>query len=548
MGWDFDCARAQRPKGLAMNNTYNIYKVKHSKLAQLIEKIAGVGLHQQKTHISNGYSMTFYFSEKVKGNDIWWWDTYKDFFNDDVVKPTNTFHFGMLLSHHIEKPEQIYAVSLGKAHFYLSKLIQYDFGIDLAVRMADENTILLKKSRYFTGTKRQDVSSYQRFQPNGYEPGESVDHLKLRASDRELWGERNIIFADSIQMDMDRNPLDLSEIFDRIEAGLRGEEIIRLPKLEAVADELRDELDELLFTSIKNRQGDVQIDEFQVYGVAICFSFHDYDYRLSAKKSGEAGVHRKHIGNSLTVDKISDFLINHEDIDDINSVSVQFKSDDHGAFTQDLKEILDLPIAYDGYHYFLRNGDWYKFNQTFMNYLKHSLDTIETILMEPLDEADYIHWRDEKQRKIDADEPVDDKLIYRESYFNKKQCAEQGYTLLDRQLTQLQSLERGKKKYRIEVADLFKDREIISVKISETSHELIYNIEQSRDAVELIKRGAIDFDQEFDAAAIWFVFENEIQRITEFNSIQFLLAVESWQKMVRSFGLTPRIYISKHNK
>jgi len=531
-----------------MNNTYNIYKVKHSKLAQLIEKIAGVGLHRQKTHISNGYSMTFYFSEKVKGNDIWWWDTYKEFFNDDVVKPTNTFHFGILLSYHIEKPERIYVVSLGKAHFYLSKLIQYDFGIDLAVRMADENTILLKKSRYFTGTKRQDVSSYQRFQPNGYEPGESVDHLKLRASDRELWGERNIIFADSIQMDMDRNPLDLSEIFDRIEAGLRGEEIIHLPKLEAVADELRDELDELLFTSLKNRQGDVQIDEFQVYGVAICFSFHDYDYRLSAKKSSEAGVHRKHIGNSLTVDKISDFLIEHEDIDDINSVSVQFKSGDHGVFTQDLKEILDLPIAYDGYHYFLRNGDWYKFNQTFMDYLKHSLDTIETILMEPLDETDYIQWRDEKQRKIDAEEPVDDKLTYRESYFNKKQCAEQGYTLLDRQLTQLQSMERGKKKYRIEVADLFKDREIISVKISETSSELIYNIEQSRDAVELIKRGAIDFDQEFDAAAIWFVFENEIQRITEFNSIQFLLAVESWQKMVRSFGLTPRIYISKHNK
>ena len=162
--------------------------------------------------------------------------------------------------------------------------------------------------------------------------------------------------------------------------------------------------------------------------------------------------------------------------------------------------------------------------------MKHSLDMIETILMEPLDEADYIRWRDEKQRKIDAEEPVDDKLIYRESYFNKKQCAEQGYVLLDRQLTQLQSMERGKKQYRVEVADLFKDKEIISVKISETSPELIYNIEQSHNSVELIKRGAISFDQEFNAAAIWFVFENEIQRITEFNSIQFLLAVESWQR------------------
>lgn len=349
-------------------------------------------------------------------------------------------------------------------------------------------------------------------------------------------------------MDMDRNPLDLAEVFDRIEAGLRGEEVIRLPKLEAVADELRDELDKLLFISLKNRQGNVQIEEFHVYGVAICFSFHDYDYRLSAKRHGEAGTYRKNIGNSLTVDQISDFLIEHNDIDDINSVSVQFKSGDHGVFTQELKEILDLPIAYDGYHYFLRSGDWYKFNQTFMDYLKHSLDMIDTVLKEPLDEADYIRWRDEKQRKIDAVEPVDDKLTYRESYFNKKQCVDQGYVLLDRQLTQLQSMERGKKQYRVEVADLFKDKEIISVKISEASPELIYNIEQSRDAVELIKRGEIKFDQEFNAAALWFVFEDEIQRITEFNSIQFLLAVESWQKLVRSFDLTPRIYISKHNR
>ncbi len=531
-----------------MHNTYNIYKVKHTKLAQLKEKLNAVGLREQKTRISNDYSMTFYFSDKVKGNDIWWWETYREFFNDDVVKPTNTFHFGLLLCHHTDRPENIYAVSLGKAHFYLSKFIQHDFGIDLAVRMADENTILLKKSRYFTGTKRQDVSSYQRFQPNGYEPGESVDHLKLRASDRDLWGERNIIFADSIQMDMDRNPLDLAEIFDRLEASMGGEEIIRLPKLEPVADELRAELDKLLFTSIKTRQGNVKVEEFHVYGVAICFSFHDYDYRLSAKKSTEAGAYRKNIGNSLTVEEISDFLIEHDDIDDINAVSVQFKSGDHGVFTQELKEILDLPIAYDGYHYFLRNGDWYKFNQTFMDYLKHSLDTIATVLKEPLDEADYIRWRDEKQRKIDANEPVDDKLTYRETYFNKKQCTDHGYLLLDRQLTQLQSMERGKKQYRVEVADLFKDKEIISVKISETSSELIYNIEQSRDAVELIRRHEIEFDQELNAAALWFVFEDEIQRITEFNSIQFLLAIESWQKLVRSLGLTPRIYISKHNK
>lgn len=531
-----------------MNTTYNIYKVKAEKLEGLIDKLHTVGLREQKTHISNSYSMSFYFSEEIKNNKIWWWKTYRNFFNDGVKEPTNTFHFGMLLCRDTNKPENIYAVSLGKAHFYLSKFIQYDFGIDLAARMADEHTILLKKSRYFASSKRQDVSSYQKFQPNSYEPGESVNHLKLKASDVELWGGRSIVFADSIQMDMDRTPMELAEIFDRIDTTMASAEIIHLPKLEAVAGDLCTELDKLLFNSIKTKQGYVAVEEFYVYGVSICFSFHNYDYRLSAKKKKDRGLALKNLGNTLTIEDISGFLEEHEDIDDINDLRIQFQCDGYSPFTQSLKELLDLPIDYDGYHYFLNHGEWYKFNQTFMEYLKGSLEGLETLIQEPLDEADYVRWRDDKQRQIDAEEPVEDKLTYREIYFNKKQCSDNGYTLLDRQLIQIQSMAGDKKQYRVEVADLYKDGEIISVKIATASQDLIYNVEQSRDSVELIKRGEINFDHKLEKAALWFVFDREINRITEFNSIQFLLAIESWQKAIKKLGLTPRIYISTHIK
>jgi uncharacterized protein (TIGR04141 family) len=515
---------------------------------QLLEKLGAVGLAEQKTLQPGKYSMTFYYSEKIKGNEVWWWQIYREFFNENVKEPKNIFHFGILLCRNVEKPEEIYAVSLGKSHFYLSRFIYPDFGIQLAVRMADENTILLKKSRYFAGTKRQDVSSYQRFQLGSYEPGESVDHLKLKASNKEVWGDRNIIFADSIQMDMDRSPLDLSVIFDQIDANIAGQEIIHLPKLEPVADELVGELDRLLFASVKDMKGNVQIEEFYVYGVAICFSFHDYDYRLSCKKPGQAGFYRKDTRNTLEVSDISAFLNDHQDITDINEVRIQFRNDDKGAFTKDLKELLDLAIDLGGYQYFLKGGDWYKFNQTFMEYLKRSLDSIETELKNGLDEADYKQWKAEKERQIKAGELVDDNLTYRESYFNKKQCADNGFFLLDRQLTQIQALEQGKKKYKVEIADLFKDGEIISVKIAEANHQLIYNIEQSKDAVELISRGVVQFNEELTTAALWFVFEDDIQRITQFNSIQFLLAIESWQKLVKSFNLKPKLYISKHNK
>ena len=95
---------------------------------------------------------------------------------------------------------------------------------------------------------------------------------------------------------------------------------------------------------------------------------------------------------------------------------------------------------------------------------------------------------------------------------------------------------------------MYKDGEIISVKISMENQDLIYNIEQSKTAIELIMRKAIAFDGEISGAALWFVFEQDCARITEINSIQFLLAVESWRKAVLALNLKAKIYISKHQK
>lgn len=526
-----------------MPNTYNIYKIKHHKIKELKEKLKSVGLVEQKTLPVSNYSKTFYFSENIKGNDVWWWEIYKEFFNDNVKEPKNTFNFGVLLCQNLENEEKIYAVSLGKSHFYLSKFIHLDFGIDLAIHVADESSILLKKSRYFTGTKRQDVSSYQQFQKDSYEAGESVDHLKLKAAKKEIWGERNIIFADSIQMDMDKQPLELSAIFQLIDESFCGEKIIHLPKLESVGAEATSELDKLLLEHLKNANGEVLIEEFQVHGIAICFSFHDYDYEIKAK--GENSNYRKALGNSIDVQSISDFLGEHPDVTDINNVTVQFKNEDTGRFTRSLKEILDCPIEYEEQQYFLKSGEWFLFNQTFMEYLRRSLGSIEIKLEEPLVESAFIAWQKKKRENA---KPDDDKVDYREAYFNQKICVERGCQLLDRVLTDIKSLEQKRRSYQVEVADIYNDGEIISVKISKKKPELIYNIEQSRDAITLIKNKTIKFDEELRSAALWFVFEDDVKKITDVNSIQFLLAVESWHKLVTSHGLIPRIYISKHER
>lgn len=529
-----------------MINTYNIYKLKFTEISGLLQKIESVGLVEQKTQIYDNYEMTFYFSEKVEGNDVWWHETYKDFLNSSSNSPKNIFHFGLLICKDADNPEDIYAVSLGKSHFYLAKFIEPNFGINLAVRMGDQKTTILKKSRYFTGTKRHEVSSYENFNINSYESGESVEHLKIKASNYEIWGDKNIIFADSVQLNVNKSPSELAQILNEISDTLTTQEVIKLPKLEPVTDlNLEVELDSKILDSLQENVS-IGIEEINVSGINITFRFNEYNYEL-IYRNGRKQRAKLELGNSFDMSMISSFIKDH-DIKNLDDLYVKFKIEESGRFTQPLKEILDFYTSVGDAQYFLKCGKWFKFNETFTAYLKKSLEQIPLIFTHDLIEADYLAWKGNKERQIENDESLVNKLKYREYYFNENLSINYGYKLLDRQLKEIQSLNDKGKNYKVEVADLYKDNEIISVKISAKPQDLIYNIEQSKGAVELIKQEIISFEDKLEFAALWFVLEKPISTLIEINSIQFLLAVDSWKKRVEFFGLKPQIYISKHIK
>ncbi|MCD5328385.1 DUF6119 family protein [Chromobacterium piscinae] len=538
-----------------MSTAYNIYKLRSEYLEQLLEKISSVGLAEQKTINDNGYKMTFYFSENVKGNPIWWWNTYNVFFKDGIVEPHNIFHFALLISIKEDSPDIIYLVSLGKAHFYLNKYIEHDFGINFAIRIGDEKTTILKKSRYFAGSKRNEVSAYVNFSPNSYEPGESVDHVKIKAVDASEWGEKNIILADSIQIDTERSPSDLADLFNKIRESFSKDELIKLPKLEIVRDEnIINELDIELLESIKKGDGDIVIDEFPIYGTQICVRTSDCEYMIFTKSGRGKREDKKDLGSAIQIENIASYLVENN-ISDINEVKVKISSET--VFSQDVKELIDCRLRNQ---YLLKNGEWYLFNQTFMDYLKKALENIAIQKMDDLNEADYVSWKASREQEIRAtQENLDadalatqefelDKITYREFYFNKKQRDENGFILLDRSTVAIKSIKKGARNYQVEIADLYKNEEIISVKISDKKVDLIYNIHQSATAIEVISRNVVPEQYPIKSVAIWLVLEKEITKITDLNSIQLLLALETWRKKVSKFNLTPKIYISKHVK
>ncbi|EEH1496960.1 TIGR04141 family sporadically distributed protein, partial [Salmonella enterica] len=291
---------------------------------ELTKKIIKEGLVEQKTILHQSYQLKFYFSDKLKGNEVWWWDVFSDFFNEEIEKPHNIFYFGLLIGFKEKDPENCYLISLGKSHFYLSKFIEADFGLNVAMRIANDENILLKKSRFFCGGKSQEASSYSQFVQGAYFPGESIEHLKTKAKETDKWGCNNITFSDSIQLSLDGAPTALVDVFNDIDSSLATKEKIEFPKSEKITDESKiDELDNYLLQSIITDDAKVIIDEIQSFGASIVINNSLTFFKLHTKVEGSG----KYLQSS---DKINDIkiadvkkFIKNNNIKDVNKVFVK---------------------------------------------------------------------------------------------------------------------------------------------------------------------------------------------------------------------------------
>jgi uncharacterized protein (TIGR04141 family) len=530
-----------------MSNRYNIYKLKSKQFDNLREKIDKEGLVEQKSKEIDGYRLIFYFSEDIDGNPIWWYETYKNFFKDGLKEPRNIFYFGLLVVEKIDDKNIIFLVSLGKSHFYLNKFIERNFGINIAIRIAKEQTMVLKKSRLFGGIKRQEITSYIEFEIDNYEAGESVEHLKLKAYDQELWGDKNIIFADSIQIDFEHEPEDMVPMFKEIENQLSISPLIELPKLEIVDEpEIISALDLSLVEQVLKSDQDLKIEEFTLYGVVFCFNYLNYDYQIYYLHERKHD-HIQDLGNNISINDIKTILLKLGDSYDINNIKVRFSYGEKGQFTKSLKEILDCHIDYRETSYFLRDGEWFSFNQKFMEYLKRSLTQIEVEITDPFLESEYLEWKEKKENEIESG-VADNKLTYREYYFNLSKSQTEDYILMDRENEEINSLNNKRKNYQIEIADLYKDKTVWAVKIGNEKEKIIYNIEQSKDSIELLTRKVVSTTYDIDNFGLWFVLEEDVKSLFEINSIQLLLAIESWKRKVEFYGCKPLFRITKLEK
>jgi len=472
---------------------YNIYKIEKHREKALVEKLVSVGLKQTGELEESGYQMKFFFSTQPDEVDIWWINLYQDFIKG-VDLPKNKIYFGALL---LSSPDTCYAISFGKSHFYLRPFCDSDFGLNLAERIANPDSLRIKHSRFYKSRKSKTIIAYHAGGAEmDYDSGESLHYLKAGTIDDSLWG-KVASFGSSVLLHLDITPVELPHLIDRIEEALQQPPLFTLPRATLVREENEiKNLDRKLVRSILSYapSSEVGIEEFSLSGVNFIFSdANEYSlYRRGRKRE------KINIGHNLSIEALLDF-IHSQSIsldEEIDNILVEVRNPYGRNRSEPLKKFLDF--IDDENRYCLIDGKWYKFSLSYVEFLKREVDKL-AIEYEP--------------RFDIIGEPIS------EEQFNRIRAEQDGFLNYDRTIVSIDG------KYRVEKVDLLKEDSLYFVKIGKPQ-KLVYVIDQSLILLKILQNqdGRLEIEGHtirIDYIYLWLVLERntDIQKLSDINSI-----------------------------
>lgn len=491
---------------------YNLYRLKKESQDSLIKKLESVNLVKEGEKEVDGFKYKFFFSKKPDEVDIWWIETYKEFLGG-AEAPQNKIYFGVLL---IANDTVLYAVSLGKTHFYLRQFCDSDFGLNLAERIADRDDLRIKSSKFYRSQKSKIITTYQKGTGINFDSGESMHYLKVKTNDESLWG-KVASFGGSVQLTLPLQPNELHTLIDRIEKRLQEPSQHQFPKAEVVKDdEIIKKLDNKLCDEILASSAVVNIDEVAVSGVDFIFADRsNYSLYLKGFSSYKTQV------GELTIGKLVEFCTEKtvDLYENLNGIMVHSADEFERGHSQSLKAYIDYV---DDERYCLIDGKWHKFNASYISYLSNEVDTIQIV----------------REEIFDISLPLD------EGEFNKRRAESDGFINFDRDIESLAA------KYRIEKMDLYKDGILYFVKIG-IPKKLGYVIDQALNTVAILQNnaGQIEIGDSpitISGICLWIIFDRKttLAKLSEINSIIFHMKLVQWKKAVTDAGFKPSIRLN----
>lgn len=497
---------------------FNIYKILPGSYNRLLSKLADRQLVKTSERLVNSCKLEFYFSKEPDVIKIWWTEVYRDFLRDFLQgeqPPKNSVYYAVLLISDIDR-DHVYAVSLGKTHFYLREFADKDFGLQLAERIIDHNNVLVKNGKFYKSKRSKSITSYQLDNLLLFETGESLEYIRAKTNDEKLWG-KVASFGTSVQLNIDIKPEDLPQIIETIEEKIRETPAEVLPRAETVKErEIEMNLDQQLIKAITNSSSSVNIEPFTLSGVDFIFTEgNQYRFSLKRKRKSKSSI------LELSIPNLLEFIrLNQIPLERLNDVNVIVENEHKRGHRQPVKEFLDCMFEDGNSVYSLIGGKWHRFNLKLIEDVRTKVDKIRLDIYED---------------KYDVSKGV------KEDEFNRNRESE-GYENWDKKLI---SLGWG---YKVEKADLYKDETLFFVKMG-TPQDLTYVVDQAITSVRQLQLNKANFNSEnisVKKICLWIILKRktQIDKLSKLESIIFLLKLVEWQRVVADAGSEPIIRIN----
>lgn len=491
----------------------NVFAIPVGDAALLRAKLESTGMSILKAVQQDGWVGDFYYSPDANPKESSWVAPYRTYFTDHPIPETHS-PFAVFL---FTKDDRAYALSYGKAHFYVRPYCDYDFGVELAKRIAQADDTRLTASKRFSGRQRKTIRSYSNETRLSVESGESVDYVQAAILDdlSETFGSVGK-FGTSAQLTLDISADDIGTLLTQIDLQLANEPRFSMPRTTLITDDLEvARLDQHLLDQLQDEPGTTEFTQnsYDLYGVDFVFGSTGHYTMKYARRSQDV--------DQLTILELKNFIAA-QDIprDRILDIKIVHHQDDGPTYANELKR--DLDFIADDERVVLTGGRWMMFNQDYLDFLDEYLRTIQ----------------------VEPTEPSLLETTLTEGEFNcSPEVARAGYELADKDF----SIFKTRSKTPIEAWDLKRGKAVYAVKFG-TAQKLGYVCDQAMTVLELLRNKAgVREIPEFDTYCLWLGYRGQQlpDSIADTGSIILKQKVEAWARATEALGLTPRLKLSR---
>lgn len=510
---------------------FNIYKIKEAKVDELVAHLVSDRKYQLVSHQSlDGYDVNSYFSDPEDAT-MQWLTQYGTAFFGEHSRKHNIIYSGAIIA---RRDNHAYVLPFGKTHFYIQEYIVFNFGLEMAEKIADQNDAKMKSLKRFGGKTSKSLISFTSGSSLDFSSGDSAEYLKLKPSNKKDWGKSFIHFGTSIQFGgLNLDAKELGKLLNQIDSAWNREKIFSIPLMRPIKDEAQElALYRELGNKITNHDENVGFVDYEIYGTEFVFSQQTH-VRLKYKN-----ITSENLADLDTTD-ISNFAeSNGIDLQrELPEIRVQIIVDGQSKYTT---QLLNLVEYVTGGNVFLYRGKWFYFNTSFIEELHKSLDNIlPSRFTDSFSEDEFMAW--EKSLPEDA-------VKYRERFVIVKMSDLHGFEVYDRKL---EYIPYGGKKYSIEVGDVYdkENKRMYVVKIGDP-RDFAYAFDQAMIVLHnmigkkfnIATGGSI----EINIMTILLIFRTEktLEKVTGTKSLLFELKLDELRKLATEKGVTLEVQYS----